>query len=70
MWMLSLLLVKMAGFGRYPYYLVSIYPYLLNLLLTIPGYFSGNEFNKMHLWQNLGTGQNGKTQEVNRNFLP
>ncbi|XP_073248167.1 uncharacterized protein [Porites lutea] len=25
---------------------------------------SGNEFNKMHLWQNLGTGQNGKTQEV------
>ena len=49
---------------------LSIYPYLLNLLLTIPAYNSGNEFNKMHLWQNLGTGQNGKTQEVNRNFLP
>ena len=62
MWMLSLLLVKMAGFGRYPY--------LLNLLLTIPAYVSGNEFNKIHLWQNLGTGQNGRTQEVNRNFLP
>ena len=25
---------------------------------------SGNNFNKMHLWQNLGAGQNGKTQEV------
>ena len=25
---------------------------------------SGNDFNKMHLWQNLGAGQNGKTQEV------
>lgn len=26
--------------------------------------FSGNDFNKMNLWQNLGAGQNGKTQEV------
>ena len=60
----------MDGFGRYPYYLVSIYQYLLNVLFTIPANFSGNEFNKMHLWQNLGSGQNGKTQEVNRNFLP
>ncbi|XP_020605845.1 thyroid peroxidase-like [Orbicella faveolata] len=25
---------------------------------------SGNDFNKMNLWQNLGAGQNGKTQEV------
>ncbi|KAL9953645.1 hypothetical protein ACROYT_G041095 [Oculina patagonica] len=25
---------------------------------------SGSDFNKMHLWQNLGSGQNGKTQEV------
>ena len=27
-------------------------------------FLSGNNFNKMHLWQNLGAGQNGKTQEV------
>lgn len=62
--------LKMDGLGRYPYYLVSIYQQLLTLLFTIPAHFSGNEFNKMHLWQNLGTGQNGKTQEVNRKFLP
>ena len=37
---------------------------LSTLMMMHVIFCSGNDFNKMHLWQNLGASQNGKTQEV------